>query len=80
MIQTRKFVTSLKDFFPRCVDCKNFIRYIENNIEYDGLGKCKKFGYFLPNSLGNVNFYAVSCRMNNDKNYCGEGGRHYEKK
>jgi hypothetical protein len=42
MIQIRKFITSSKDFFPKCVDCKNFIKHVENNKEYNDLGKCKK--------------------------------------
>jgi hypothetical protein len=32
-------VTSSKDFFTKCIDCKNFIKYLENNKEYDDLGK-----------------------------------------
>ena len=35
MIQIRRLVTSSKDFFPKCVDCKNFIKHVENNKEYD---------------------------------------------
>jgi len=76
MIRIRNIVTSSKDFFPKCVDCKNFIKHIENNKEYDDLGKCKKNGYFLPNTLGTVNFYAISCRK--DVKYCGKNGLNFE--
>ena len=76
MIQIRKMATSSKDIFPKCLDCKNFIKYIENNKEYNDLGKCKKSGYFLPNTLGTVNFYAVSCRT--DENFCGKNGVLFE--
>ena len=76
MIQIRKIVTSSKDFFPKCVDCKNFIKHIENNKEYHDLGKCRKNGYFLPNSLESYNFYAISCRK--DKKYCGKSGQYFE--
>lgn len=72
MIQIRKIVTSSKDFFPKCTSCKNFIKHIENNKEYDDLGKCKKHGYFLPNTLGVINFYALSCRK--DDKFCGKDG------
>ena len=76
MIQIRKLVTSSKDFFPKCVDCKNFIKHVEHNKEYDDLGKCKKNGYFLPNTLGAVNFYAISCRK--DEKFCGKSGKYFE--
>ena len=76
MIQIRKMATSSKDIFPKCLDCKNFIKYVENNKEYNDLGKCKKSGYFLPNTLGTVNFYAVSCRR--DENFCGKNGVLFE--
>ena len=78
MIQIRKIVTSSKDFFPKCVDCKNFIKHVENNKEYDDLGKCRKNGYYLPNTLGTVNFYALSCRK--DEKFCGKNGSHFESK
>ena len=77
MIQIRKIVTTSKDFFPKCVDCKNFIKHIENKKEYDDLGKCKKNGYILPKTLGSVYFYAVSCRT--DDKYCGKSGLHFRK-
>ena len=35
-----------------------------------------KSGYFLPNTLGTVNFYAVSCRT--DENFCGKNGVLFE--
>lgn len=76
MIQIRKFVTSSKDFFPKCVDCKNFIKYVENNKEYDDLGKCRKNGYLLPNTIGSVYFYANSCR--NDDKFCGKSAIYFE--
>lgn len=76
MIQIRKIFTSSKDLFPKCIDCKNFIKHIENNKEYDDLGKCKKSGYFLPNTLGTVNFYALSCRT--DEKHCGKNGLKFE--
>ena len=76
MIQIRKIFTSSKDLFPKCIDCKNFIKHIENNKEYDDLGKCKKSGYFLPNTLGTVNFYALSCRT--DEKHCGKYGLKFE--
>ena len=76
MIQVRKIVTSSKDFFPKCVDCKSFIKHIENNKEYDDLGKCKRNGYFLPNTLETVNFYAISCRK--DEKFCGKNGQYFE--
>lgn len=78
MTQIRRIITSSKDFFPKCVDCKNFIKYIENNKEYNDLGKCKKYGYFLPNTLGTVNFYALSCRI--DEKFCGKNGLNFESK
>ena len=78
MIQIRKMYISLKDFFPKCLDCKNFIKHVENNKEYNDLGKCKKSGYFLPNTLGTVNFYAVSCRT--DEKFCGKNGILFESK
>jgi hypothetical protein len=76
MIQVRKIVTSSKDFFPKCVDCINFIKHVENNKEYDDLGKCKRNGYFLPNTLVTVNFYALSCRK--DERICGKNGQYFE--
>ena len=76
MIQIRKIVTSSKDFFPKCVNCKNFIKHVENNKEYDDLGKCKRNGYFLPNTLVTVNFYALSCRK--DERICGKTGMYFE--
>ena len=48
----------------------------ENNTEYIDLGKCKKSGYFLPNTLGTVNFYALSCRT--DEKFCGKNGLKFE--
>lgn len=78
MIQIRKMVTSSKDLLPKCIDCKNFIKHIENNKEYNNLGKCKKSGYFLPNTLGTVNFYALSCRT--DEKLCGKNGLLFESK
>ena len=76
MIQIRRLVTSSKDFFPKCVDCKNFIKHVENNKEYDDLGKCRKNGYFLPNTQGAVHFYALSCRK--DEKFCGKDGTNFE--
>lgn len=76
MIQIRKMSTSSKDLFLKCVDCRNFIKHIENNKEYDDLGKCKKSGYILPNTLGTVNFYARSCRT--DEKFCGKSGQYFE--
>ena len=76
MIKIRKMATYSKDIFPKCLDCKNFIKYVENNKEYNDLGKCKKSGYFLPNTLGTVNFYAVSCRI--DEKFCGKNGVLFE--
>lgn len=78
MTQIKRFITSSKDFFPKCVDCTNFIKHIENNKEYDDLGKCKRNGYFLPNTLGTVNFYALSCRK--DDKFCGKTGIYFESK
>ena len=93
MIQIRKFVTSSKqlvskqlvskelvskDLLPKCISCKNFIKHIENDKEYDNLGKCKKSGYFLPNTIGAVNFYAFSCRT--DEKFCGKTGQYFESK
>jgi hypothetical protein len=69
MTQLRRIITSSKDFFPKCVDCKNFIKHIEKNTEYNDLGKCKKSGYFLPNTLGTVNFYRFDFRINCNKYY-----------
>ena len=40
------------------------------------MGKCKKSGYFLPNTLGTVNFYALSCRT--DEKHCGKNGLKFE--
>ena len=76
MIQIRKMATSSKDLLPKCIDCRNFIKHIENNKEYNDLGKCKKSGYFLPNTLGTVNFYALSCRT--DEKFCGKNGLLFE--
>ena len=42
------------------------------------MGKCKKSGYFLPNTLGTVNFYALSCRT--DEKFCGKNGILFESK
>ena len=77
MIQIRKIVTSSKDLLPKCIDCKNFIKHIENGKEYPDLGKCNINGYFLPNTLGPVYFYANSCRT--DDKYCGKSGLHFRK-
>ena len=38
----------------------------------------KKSGYFLPNTLGTVNFYALSCRT--DEKLCGKNGLLFESK
>ena len=54
----------------------NHDHHIENNKEYNDLGKCKKSGYFLPNTLGTVNFYALSCRI--DEKICGKNGIKFE--
>lgn len=83
MIQIKKFFTTSKqllpkDLLPKCIDCKNFIKHIENDKEYDNLGKCKKSGYFLPNTIGVVNFYAFSCRT--DEKFCGKTGKYFESK
>ena len=78
MIRARNMITSSKFFYPKCVDCKYFIKHIENNKEYDDLGKCKKNGYFLPNSRENINFYAISCRK--DNKFCGKIGLFFENK
>lgn len=78
MINIRKMSTSSKDILPKCIDCRNFIKHIENNKEYNDLGKCKKSGYFLPNTLGTVNFYAVSCRT--DEKFCGKAGQNFQSK
>ena len=78
MINIRKMSISSKDLFLKCVDCRNFIKHVENNKEYIDLGKCKKSGYFLPNTLGTVNFYALSCRT--DEKFCGKAGQYFESK
>ena len=72
----RKFTSSNKDnTIFKCVECKHFIKHIENGKEYDGLGKCRINGYTLKS--GPVYFYASSCR-NNDI-YCGEKGKFFKK-
>ena len=78
MSQIKRFFTSSKDLLPKCVDCKNFIKYTENNIEYNELGKCKKNGYFLLSTLENITFYASSCRT--DDKFCGKKGLYFESK
>ena len=77
LLSVKNFSTS-KEIIKKCVDCKNFIKHVENNKEYNDLGKCKKSGYFLPNTLGTVNFYAVSCRT--DEKFCGKNGILFESK
>ena len=61
-----------------CKDCVNFIKHLENNKHYHELGKCKRNGYFLPNSGEQYYFYANSCRMN--EIYCGPEGKFFIKK
>ena len=70
----KKLITT-KELIPKCVDCKNFIKHIENGKEYNGLGKCKINGYSL--SSERTHFYAFSCR-NNDI-YCGKDGKYFSK-
>lgn len=71
-----RFFSTTKNNIIKCTDCKNFIPYIENNISYDGLGKCRVNGYNLK--TGPVYFYASLCRK--DKIYCGEKGNFFIKK
>lgn len=74
----KKFTTSNvneKIIFPKCSDCKNYIKHIENGIEHEGLGKCRINGYRLES--GPVWFYTVSCR--NSDIYCGEKGKFFQK-
>ncbi len=78
MIYIRQFATNSKNIFPKCVDCKNFIKFTSKGKEYDNLGACKKNGYFLPNTYVTVNFYANSCRKYDL--YCGQKGLYFEKK
>lgn len=78
LCQIKRFFTPFKDLSPKCVDCKNFMKYTENNVDYDALGRCKKNGYFLPNSLETVYFYASSCRR--DDKFCGKTGLYFENK
>ena len=69
----RKFTSG--NTVSKCVNCKNFIKHVENGKEYDGLGKCRINGYTLQS--GTVYFYASSCRMNDI--YCGEKGKFFKK-
>ena len=70
----RQIVTSAELLFPKCSDCKYFIKHIENGKHHDGLGKCKKNGYNLLS--GPVYFYALSCRT--DEKFCGKNGLNFE--
>ena len=69
----RQFITSTELLFPKCSDCKYFIKHIENGKQHDGLGKCKKNGYNLLS--GPVYFYALSCR--NSEIMCGIKGKFF---
>ena len=63
---------------PKCTDCKNFIKHIENGIKYDELGKCRINGYSFYNEKP-VYFYANSCRMEYNEKYCGPNGIFFKK-
>jgi hypothetical protein len=67
LISIKKFSTT-KEIILKCVDCKNFIPYIENNKSYDGLGKCMANGFYSLSEP--IYFYASLCRK--DELYCGE--------
>ena len=61
---------------PKCKDCKNYVKHVENDKEYEGLGKCRINGYNLQS--GPVYFYTSSCR--NSEIYCGKNGKFFNKK
>lgn len=70
--------TNTHNLKQNCKDCVNFIKHLENNKHYHELGKCKRNGYFLPNSGEQYYFYANSCRTN--EIYCGPEGKFFIKK
>ena len=70
----RKYSKSL-DFKPKCKDCKNYIKYIDNGKEIEGLGNCRINGY--DSKYGKVYFYSITCRYT--ELYCGEKGKYFEK-
>ena len=59
MIQIRKFVTfskqlEPKDLLPKCIDCKNFIKHVENDKEFiiEVLERyMKDAAYLIPNKM-----------------------------
>ena len=69
-----RFFSTSKETIKKCVDCKHFIPYIENNKSYDGLGKCRANGYYLPSQP--TYFYASLCRKN--ELYCGEKAKFFK--
>jgi len=73
----RRNITSITSFKPSCLDCKNYIKHVENGKEYPDLGKCKKNGYYLPKLNEQYYFYAVSCRKS--ELYCGKDGKYFDK-
>jgi hypothetical protein len=61
---------------PKCRDCKNYIKHVENNIEYESLGKCKKNGY----NLKHESYYFNSSACRKSEIFCGDSGKFFENK
>ena len=68
----RNYASSTK-FTPKCSDCKNYIKYINNGKEYKGLSTCLINNYSLKSSK--VYFYTETCR--NTELYCGKEGKFF---
>ena len=61
-------------FTKYCHNCKFFIKKIKNN---DDISKCSKFTIKLKDNYI-INYFARFARDN--KNMCGQDGKHYESK